>query len=85
MPYIKQEDRTVATRLNPRTPGELNYAITMLAKGYIESHGLSYQTINDIDGAMSGASKEFYRRIAAPYENLKCRENGDVFTGERNG
>jgi hypothetical protein len=41
--------------------------------------GLSYQTINDIVGALEGAKLEFYRRVAVPYEDKKIIENGDVF------
>lgn len=95
MPYIKKEDRefikqdqenpiTSATRpsLIPSectTAGDLNYAITELIKGYMESRKLNYQTINDIVGALEGAKLEFYRRIAIPYENKKIKENGDVY------
>lgn len=61
------------------TPGELNYVVTLSIKNYMENKGLSYQTINDIIGALDGASKEFYRRVAAPYEDKKIEENGDVY------
>lgn len=77
MPYIKPEDRTDA--LFATTPGELNYAFTILAKNYIQLNGLSYQTINDIVGALEGAKMEFYRRVAVPYEEGKIKENGDVY------
>jgi len=30
-------------------------------------------------GALDGARFEFYRRVAAPHEDQKCRENGDVY------
>ena len=59
--------------------GELNYLFTRLALRYMEQRGLSYQTINDIVGALEGAKMEFYRRIAIPYEQSKIRTNGDVF------
>lgn len=61
------------------TEGELNYLFTMVAKKYLEDHGLSYSTLNDINGAFDGASKEFYRRVCAPYEDDKRREHGDVY------
>ena len=63
----------------PLEPGQLNYAITCVLKDYIESNGLSYDTINDIVGALEGAKLEFYRRVAAPYEDKKIIENGDVY------
>jgi hypothetical protein len=83
MPYIKQEDRVRLDPLDgdsmPRTPGELNYIFSWYIEDYVAGNGLSYQTINDVLGALDGASKEFYRRIAAPYEDQKIKENGDVF------
>lgn len=78
MPYIDQKDR-IAAAVAPLTAGELNYAITKLVIGFVRVKGLSYQTINDVLGALAGASKEFYRRVAAPYENTKIVANGDVY------
>lgn len=77
MPYIKQRHRKRA-ETQPLTSGELNYAITKLLHGYLVRKGLNYQHINDCLGALSGAAQEFYRRIAAPYEDTKITENGDV-------
>lgn len=82
MPYIKkdfQEDFAYGHRRMFDTPGELNYAITSVVKAYMLDHGLSYRVINDIIGALEGAKLEFYRRIAAPYEDTKIKENGDVY------
>ncbi len=64
---------------HPRVSGELNYKLTMTVKEYLDAHGLCYQTINDIVGALEGAKLEFYRRVAAPYENDKIESNGDVY------
>lgn len=83
MPYIKPEDRDEVAMHEPKTPGELNYAITLLirdyAHGYTYESKLSYQRINDVLGALEGAKLEFYRRVAAPYEDTKIKENGDVY------
>lgn len=86
MPYIKQEQREAFRKVgetghNPetKTPGELNYEITLKLLKYIKVNGLSYQTINDIVGALEGAKLEFYRRVAAPYEDEKIKTNGDVY------
>jgi hypothetical protein len=46
---------------------------------YVSDHDLSYRTINDVLGALEGAKLEFYRRVAAPYEDQKIQENGDVY------
>jgi len=59
--------------------GELNYLITRLIRLYRFEHGMSYNTINDIIGALEGAKLEFYRRVAVPYEDTKKMLNGDVY------
>jgi len=82
MPYIKAADRdrlALPTSISIQTPGELNYLVTTLALRYLEQHGTSYATINDIVGAFECAKSEFYRRVAAPYEEKKIAENGDVY------
>lgn len=81
MPYIdKQIRETIKTgEYVPMTAGELNFQFTACIKNYIEINNLNYQTINDIIGALEGAKLEFYRRIAAPYEDTKIEQNGDVW------
>ena len=84
MPYIKAEKRKELETCGPYgmlklNPGELNYKITLLLLDYLDTHDLKYQTINDIMGALEGAKAEFYRRIAASYEDKKIKENGDVY------
>lgn len=79
MPYIKQEDRGRVAIRGADTGGELNYEITTLVRGYVSRKGLSYQVISDIVCALEGAKLEFYRRVAAPYEDNKIKENGDVY------
>jgi len=80
MPYIKQEQRkNIDMHSEPVNAGELNYSITASLIEYINRKGLNYQTINDIVGALEGAKLEFYRRVVAPYENVKIKENGDVY------
>lgn len=80
MPYVKE---TVKARIDvlddPTSAGELNYLITMTAIRYVQEKGLSYQTLNDVVGALDGAKAEFQRRVVAPYEDKKIRENGDVY------
>jgi hypothetical protein len=61
-----------------RSPGELNFALSTLINNYFDRRGGRYQTINDIIGALESAKLEFYRRVAAPYEDTKIQENGDV-------
>ena len=84
MPYIKAEnrhhiDKHIGRHVRILTPGDLNYVFTLLLDRYIQEHGLSYQNINDVLGALEGAKLEFYRRVAAPYESKKMLLNGDVY------
>jgi len=80
MPYIKQEERLAIPSMVPESPGELNYLITKLLLEYIdEKGGMSYTVVNEIVGVLECAKLELYRRLAAPYEDQKCEENGDVY------
>jgi hypothetical protein len=92
MPYIKEEDRDKFLEDSKggyiellreigskcQTAGELNFCFTLIAQHYLKQKGLNYQHINDVVGALEGAKLELYRRIAAPYEDKKIAENGDV-------
>lgn len=82
MPYIPKRDRGQTTEVLPFSTGELNYAVTILIIHYLVQQGLSYQTLNDIRGAVGGALQEFERRVVARYEDMKIRENGDVYPKE---
>lgn len=81
MPYIAHRLRVGLDTGNEveEGPGQLNYSITKLINNYFHNNGGRYQQVNDILGALEGAKLEFYRRIAAPYEDMKIKENGDVY------
>ncbi len=81
MPYIKQaiRDGLNSGLLSPETVGELNYALTQVVLKYLNTHGECYKTYNDILGAIEGCKLELYRRKIAPYEDLKIKENSDVY------
>jgi len=87
MPYIKNrgefESRITDVDLftvgaECKNAGELNYAITSILHGHIHEHGLCYSNLNKVIGVLECAKQEFYRIVAAPYENLKRKENGLV-------
>lgn len=80
MPYIPHNRRVAVLEEAAETPGELNYIFSREIDDYIGEHGLSYQTINDVLGALEGAKLEFYRRMAVPYENTKILLHGDVYS-----
>ena len=86
MPYIPKQVRHIIANKDKQevyygkieNAGELQYAIAVMLKDFMERKGLKYQNTNDIMGALAGAQMEFYRRVVAPYEDLKIEENGDV-------
>lgn len=80
MPYVPQKRRNALREEGKANDaGELNYQITRLLVNYTQQHTLKYKTINDVMGALEGAKAEYYRRVAAPYEDEKIIENGDVY------
>lgn len=80
MPYILPQRRAKVLLTDAaETAGELNYNFATVVDLYVNTHGLSYQTINDIVGALEGCKAEFQRRIVGPYEDIKRRANGEVF------
>jgi hypothetical protein len=88
MPYIPQDERkelddlagALTTQLrNGNFRGRLNYFISSVAQGLIEANGVSYSFLNDFIGVLECVKLELYRRVAAPYEDEKMGQNGDVF------
>lgn len=84
MPYITEDRReeiydNQAFGHDAENAGELNFKITSLLINYQNRKGMSYQTANDIIGALEGAKLEFYRRQVAKYEDQKIKDNGDVY------
>jgi hypothetical protein len=68
---------------NPKTPGDLRETIAhILVKftGTQARKGLSARF--DIRGAVECCKMELYRRLTAPYEDLKITQNTDVFPKE---
>lgn len=78
MPYIEKQFREGA-QTKPIGPGELNYCFTMIIRDYIERHGMNYSVCNQVVGALECCKTEFQRRVVAPYEDMKCIKNGDVY------
>ncbi|MHA1287404.1 MAG: DUF6899 family protein [Candidatus Thorarchaeota archaeon] len=87
MPYIKMEDRpkyekTLTELIDilkeqpvDQIDGNLNYLITRILK---EAYPLRYFNINRAVGVLECCKLEYYRRVAAPYEDTKITQNGDV-------
>ena len=86
MPYIKPVARNrFENQLNdimhnlPADAGELNYMLSRICDIYIQVKGKNYQNLNEVIGVLECVKQEYYRRIAAPYEDKKIIENGDVY------
>lgn len=77
-PYVPEEDRRALRHREPRTSGELNYAITRLVLDFL-SDLPSYMEYNEVIGALECAKLELYRRRIAQYEDRKKEENGEVY------
>lgn len=86
MPYLEKGIRASLDDGRKATKGgELNYQISTLLNDFCAMKGLSYATVNEAIGALECAKLEFYRRIAAPYEDQKIGENGDVYVFKSTG
>jgi len=87
LPYIKSEKRKkyekiiqeligILKSLPPEeVDGDLNYVVTRMLK---EIYPLRYYHINKAVGVLECIKLEFYRRVAAPYEDIKIKDSGDV-------
>ncbi|MGH9876366.1 MAG: DUF6899 family protein [Nitrososphaerales archaeon] len=81
MPYIPCEARLDITsgKRSPKSPGELNFVIMDLILNYLFPRGHNYTNFNEVIGVLESVKQEFYRRMVAPYEDMKKQIEGDVF------
>jgi len=56
--------------------GRINYCFSRIIMGVMRN--ISYKNIAMATGVLENIKQELYRRIAAPYEELRIRENGDI-------
>jgi hypothetical protein len=92
MPYTKQERRAdldeiaieaaATLHLMKDEQGDLNYFITRVGVHLLARQKMGYTTASHIRAGFDDASAEWYRRVMAPYEDIKCTENGDVYDHE---
>lgn len=87
MPYIEQDKRPeIDEAVDPLIEklkalpeedqdGSLNYAVTKILK---QVYPTKYYHLNRALGVLTAIKEEFYRRVVAPYEDEKVKENGDV-------
>lgn len=81
MPYIPLEKRQEieGSLIEDLTTGQLNYLITNFIRSWIVHKRPSYDRFNAAVGVLECVKQELYRRMIAPYEDKKCKENGDVY------
>lgn len=59
-------------------PGDLNYIVTrIVTSAYLKTQELNYRAASEMVGVFENAKLELYRRLVAPYEDKKIKENGD--------
>jgi hypothetical protein len=58
--------------------GNFNYIISSLIHR-VYGPNYRYRQVNDIVGMLECVKQEFYREVAAPYEDQKAKENGAVY------
>jgi len=81
MPYIKPEKRKemdeIVDLMNKKVKadGDLNYILYKFCKNHVQP---SYNNYKNFCGELMECAAEIRRRILAPYEDSKIKENGDV-------
>jgi hypothetical protein len=62
------------------TEGNVNYFVSqLLNRVYTPT---SYKAINDVVGLLTCIKDEYYRKVAAPYEDQKEFDNGSVYEND---
>ena len=89
MPYILKTEREKFNDLikiivhdlseSGEYDGKLNYVVSSIINGILKERGKNYHELNKMIGVVECVKQELYRRLAAPYEDKKIEENGDVF------
>jgi len=84
MPYIQKFKKDILSRKiknlmkdHMDTPGEVTFAIYKIILEYSKKNPC-YSTFAICTGILDCTKLEFYRKIVAPYEEKKIKENGDV-------
>lgn len=74
MPYIPQSERTA---YRPRNAGQLAYTVYRASLDFLEGRE-RYEGMALVIGVLETVKEELYRRVVAPYEDAKIKENGDI-------
>ena len=91
MPYIREERRQELYPLISKVAGEIQAAVEsgigkrggevnfVICSLVDMLYGRNYTELSAAIGDVECAKLEVYRRLLAPYEDVKILENGDVF------
>ena len=82
--YINQLDSAIRTLYAKddmtNHDGRLNYSVCKILIGVLGLVGApKYHKFNAMAGVLQCIILELYRRLVAPYEDQKIKENGDIF------
>lgn len=82
MPYIERSKRFAMNKIvglmdavGVKANGDLNYILYAFCKNFVKP---SYNEYKNFCGELRQCATEIERRILAPYEDKKIKENGDV-------
>jgi hypothetical protein len=82
MPYVKKERRIELdfvvesmARADVKADGDLNYILFKYCKYFIKP---SYNNFKNFCGELHQTSTEIERKMLAPYEDIKEKENGTI-------
>lgn len=82
MPYIDQDRREAMDKIvadmwaaDVKANGDLNYILYAFCKRCVDP---SYNNFKNFCGELRQCATEIERRLLGPYEDEKCKINGDV-------
>jgi hypothetical protein len=61
-------------------PGIMNYSISQLIEYVYPVNDCGYKEFNEVIGFLESLKMEYYRKMVAPYEDVKERQNGPINT-----
>lgn len=75
-PHILDSYRQLSNEEFLSIVGDINYCFSRILAGLMGK--VSYSKIATITGVLENIKQEFYRRVAAQYEDVKIIQNGDI-------
>lgn len=85
MPYTMKTRRKMVDSVTPRhgiadwTAGDVTYCLTRVVWQWLKANGIGFLNCATVIGCLVCTILELYRRVVAPYEDKKIKENGDVY------